>query len=265
MSATKHYSAHNIEARLLAAIRAAGLDPEQGFSQDALAALDQFHTGGLNASLELLTMAAIAPDEQVLDIGAGLAGGARLLASRCGCRVTCVELSRDFCDGAALLNRLTGLENRIAIHCGSALELPFADDSFHVAWMQNVGMNIRDKAGLYAEISRVLKPGGRFVFQELAAGETPTSYFPLPWAGAPGDSHLATPAKMTELLEKCGLVADIFEDISEAHLQKPAAPAQPSPLSLEVYVDGIAQKGDNAARSLQEGQIRFVRGVFRLR
>jgi len=34
-------------------------------------------------------------------------------------------------------------------------------------------------------------------------------------------------------------------------------------LSLSVYVDNLAQKAENATRSLREGQIRFVRGVFR--
>ncbi len=49
-----HYSAPEIEARILAAIRAAGLNPEQPISPDELGALDHFHTGGRRASRELL-------------------------------------------------------------------------------------------------------------------------------------------------------------------------------------------------------------------
>ena len=45
-----HYSVRDIETRILAAIRAAGLNPEQGLSPEELAALDHFHTGGLGAS-----------------------------------------------------------------------------------------------------------------------------------------------------------------------------------------------------------------------
>jgi SAM-dependent methyltransferase len=59
---------------------------------------------------------------------------------------------------AVLLNRLTGLDDRVEVHKGSALDLPFPDDSFDVVWMQNVGMNIADKRKLYGEIYRVLKP-----------------------------------------------------------------------------------------------------------
>jgi sarcosine/dimethylglycine N-methyltransferase len=49
-----HYAASDIEARILAGIRAAGLNPEQRLSPEELGALDHFHTGGLQASLELL-------------------------------------------------------------------------------------------------------------------------------------------------------------------------------------------------------------------
>ena len=92
-----HYSARDIEARILAAVRAAGLNPEQRLSPEELGALDHFHTGGLRASRELLELAQIRAEDRVLDIGAGLACPARLLASALGCRVDCLELSPDFC------------------------------------------------------------------------------------------------------------------------------------------------------------------------
>ncbi len=258
-----HYSARDIEERILAAIRAAGLDPEQRLSPDELGALDHFHTGGIRASRELIELAQIRAEDRVLDIGAGLAGCARLLASAPGCRVDCIEMSSDFCTGAVLLNRLTGLEERIEVHKGSALDLPFPDDSFDVVWMQNVGMNIADKRQLYGEICRVLKPGGRYAFQEMAAGETATSYFPLPWATDPADSCLISTEAFRSILEENGFIAELFEDTSEAHLNSSTVNSAPSPLTLGVYVDNLAQRAGNARRSLEEGQVRFVRGVFR--
>ena len=125
-----HYAARDIEARILAAVRAAGLNPEETLSPEVLGPLDHFHTGGLRASRELLELAEIRAEERVLDIGAGLGGSARLLAAALACRVDCVELSPDFCAGAVLLNRLTGLDGQIAVHQGSALDLPFPDDTF---------------------------------------------------------------------------------------------------------------------------------------
>jgi sarcosine/dimethylglycine N-methyltransferase len=262
-----HYSARDIEARILAALRAAGLNPEQRLSPEELGALDHFHTGGLRASLELLELAQIRAEDRVLDIGAGLAGSARLLASALGCRVDCVELSPDYCAGAVLLNRLTGLDDVIDVHEGSALELPFPDDAFDAVWMQNVGMNIADKRKLYAEVYRVLRPDGRFAFQEMAAGETATSYFPLPWATDPADSCLVSSDEMRSLLGESGFIVERFEDTSDAHLSSStanAAPAAPGQLGLAVFVDDLAQKAGNARRSLEEGQVRLVRGIFRV-
>jgi sarcosine/dimethylglycine N-methyltransferase len=260
-----HYSARDIEARILAALRAAGLNPEQRLAPEDLGALDHFHTGGVRASRELLELAGIRAEDRVLDIGAGLAGPARLLASAVGCRVDCLEPSPDFCAGAMLLNRLTGLDDRIEVHRGSALDLPFPDHSFDVVWMQNVGMNIADKKKLYGEIYRVLKPGGRYAFQEMAAGVGAASYFPLPWATDPADSFLVPAEETRADLDAIGFVAEHFEDTSDAHLSRTVADAAPSPLTLGVYVADLAQKAANARRSLQEGQIRLVRGVFRAR
>jgi len=263
-----HYSARDIEARILAALRAAGLNPDERLSPEALGALDHFHTGGLRASRELLELAQIRAEDRVLDIGAGLAGPARLLASALGCRVDCLELSPDYCAGAALLNRLTGLEDRIEVHMGSALAQPFPDASFDVVWMQNVGMNIEDKRALYEEVRRVLKPHGRFAFQEMAAGNSATSYFPLPWATDPADNFLVSTEEMRSLLGACGFITEVLEDTSDAHLGRTAAnaaPAAPGQLGLAAFVDDLAQKAGNARRSLEEGQVRLVRGVFRVK
>jgi sarcosine/dimethylglycine N-methyltransferase len=266
MAAVKaHYSADDIEARLLLAIRAAGLNPEERLSPVDLAPLDQFHTGGLITSLELLELAKIVAADRVLDLGAGLGGPARLLASTCGCGVQCVEMSPDYCAGARLLNRLTGLDGLVTVREGSAVELPFPDRSFDVVWMQNVGMSIADKTKLYAEIRRVLEPGGRFAFQEITAGDTATTYFPLPWATHPADSVLVTIAKMRSLLDENRFVTETFEDIGEEHLRRTTLDAPPNPLSLGVFVDNLPEKAANSRRSLQEGQVRFVRGLFRAR
>ena len=261
-----HYSSNDIEARILAGIRAAGFNPDERLSPEELGALDHFHTGGLQASHDLLELTQIQAEDYVLDIGAGLAGCARLLASKVGCRVDCLEMSADYCAGARLLNRLTGLENRINVHQGSALELPYSDHSFDVVWMQNVGMNIEDKPRLYSEIVRVLKPGGRFAFQDVAAGKTLTCYFPLPWAAEPCDSFLVAADEMNTILNSCGFVTVLFEDVSDALFSTNvtnSTPAPPGQLGLAVFVDNLAEKAGNARRSLDEGQVRYVRGIFR--
>ncbi len=153
------------------------------------------------------------------------------------------------------------------MHAGSALNIPFADNLFDAVWMQNVGMNIPDKPKLYQEITRVLKPGSRFDFQEMVAGETPTTYFPLPWATDGADNFLISASEMHTMLTRSGFRELYFEDVSEAPLPAPpngtAEDATQTPLSLSVYVENLAQKAENASRSLRERHIRLHRGVFR--
>jgi len=260
-----HYSASDIEERILAGLRAAGLDPDQRLSPAELGALDHFHTGGITASRELLALAQIQPEHSVLDIGAGLAGCARMLADEVGCRVDCIEMSSDYCTGAALLNRLTGLEDQINVQQGSALKLPYPDASFDVVWMQNVGMNIADKQTLYKEIARVLKPGGRFAFQEVAAGKEELIHFPVPWATHPDDNALISADELSAILDDHGFTVELFEDVSDSQYVTNVAnstPAAQGELGLAVYVDNLGEKAGNVRRSLDEDRIRYVRGVF---
>jgi hypothetical protein len=60
------YSANVIETRVLAAIRATGLDPESRLSPTELAALDHFHTGGFRASLVLRDLTKIQAHQATL-------------------------------------------------------------------------------------------------------------------------------------------------------------------------------------------------------
>jgi hypothetical protein len=102
----------------------------------------------------------------------------------------------------------------------------------------------------------------------MTAGKEATSYYPLPWATSPADNFLVSADEMQSVLGKSGFVAELFEDISDAHLSGATAnatPAAPGHLGLAVFVDNLAQKAANARRSLEEGQVRLVRGVFRLK
>lgn len=262
----EHYSAADIENRIVDALRAAGLNPEMKLTPVELAGLDHFHTGGFNSSLILQELSKVRCGDRVLDIGAGLAGAARMLADSPGCEVDCVELSEDYCVGAEMLNRLTGLQDQVRILKASATDALFDDNTFDVAWMQNVGMNIEDKPKLYGEIARVLKPGGRFAFQEMTEGDGQPLDFPLPWATDSTENFLLSADKMRTMLEDLGFVTEYFEDVSDSQFSPPPSntpnAAPQINLSLSTYVDNLGLKAENAQRILKDGRIRFYRGVF---
>lgn len=97
----------------------------------------------------------------MLDVGCGLGGTARHLAARYGARVTGVDLTAEYCRVGNLLNELTGLAGQIELLRGDALQLPFQGGCFDAVWTEHAAMNIADKAGLYSELRRVLRSGGR--------------------------------------------------------------------------------------------------------
>ena len=64
-----------------------------------------------------------------------------------------------------------------------------------------------------------------------------------------------------------GFSAERFEDVSDSQFSRGTANSTPAPegqLGLAVYVDNLAEKAGNARRSLEDGQVRYVRGVFRV-
>src|SRR5215831_8934859 len=102
-----HYRATGLTERLKTALAALGPEDQQ-FTPQQLAALDQFHTRGLAATVELAKLAGITADMSVLNVGSGLGGPARLLAATYVCRATGVDLSEPFVDAARYLTEQTG-------------------------------------------------------------------------------------------------------------------------------------------------------------
>src|SRR5271155_4161728 len=129
---------------------------------DDLAPVDEFHIGGRQASEDFLCQLGLSSEKNVLDVGCGLGGAARFVASRYKCRVTGIDLTPEYVETAKVLCGWVGLQDRISLYQGSALSLTFPDGAFDGAYMLHVGMNNPDKTKLCSEVSRVLRTGSRF-------------------------------------------------------------------------------------------------------
>jgi ubiquinone/menaquinone biosynthesis C-methylase UbiE len=198
-----HYSRGVLRERLRASLAEDGVDPVQP-SLEALAPYDHFHGRGLEATVEIADALAIRTGDHILDVGSGLGGPARYFANRFGCRVTGIDLTAEFCDLARELTRATGLAAKVGIVDGDALAMPFPDAAFDGAYSMNVSMNIADKAALYREIHRVLKPGGWLMLSEIAKGVGADPDFPVPWAASAETSFLASQEGTRRGLEAAG-------------------------------------------------------------
>jgi ubiquinone/menaquinone biosynthesis C-methylase UbiE len=164
------YDRHPIsEAQVMAALRRRGLPAGHGLSPDDLVELDQDHYGGPAAVETLARRAGIGAGSRVLDVCAGLAGPARVLAHRRGCRVVACELTHGRAAGGARLTSLVGLGGRIAVVQADALTLPFRAASFDACISQEGLLHIEDKAVVLAECHRVLATGGRLAFTDWIA------------------------------------------------------------------------------------------------
>jgi ubiquinone/menaquinone biosynthesis C-methylase UbiE len=104
-------------------------------------------------------------------------------------KVTVLDLTQEYCRVGELLIARTGLSDWVSFQQGSALDMPFPDARFDVVWTQHSSMNIADKARLYAEVRRVLRPAGRLAFHEIMAGPVQPIHFPL-LAACRGEAHL---------------------------------------------------------------------------
>ncbi len=109
---------------------------------------------------------AIGPETRVLDIGAGYGGSARYLATHFGCAVTCLNLSETENERNREKNRQAGLEGRIRVEGGNFEDLPYADEAFDLVWSQDALLHSEKKDQVFREVSRVLKPGGTFLFTD---------------------------------------------------------------------------------------------------
>ena len=265
----EHYRATGLAQRLKAALAALGPE-DQRLTPQQLAALDQFHSRGLAATAEIAALAGITGDSAVLDVGSGIGGPARFLAATYGCRVTGVDLSEPFEEAAKYLSERTGLEGLVSFRTASALALPFDDGRFDVVLLQHVAMNIPERARLYREIRRMLRPGGRFATFDIVLGDiVPGSgepLYPLPWARTPATSFLLTAAGTGAAIEAAGFRPIAWKDETEtvkawlAGLRNAGPPPAPN-LGLVMGPDfGLLLA--NVGRNLMEGRLGVLTAVF---
>ncbi|MBA2276440.1 MAG: methyltransferase domain-containing protein, partial [Chloroflexia bacterium] len=212
-----HYTAGDLGNAILENLRAAGTDPD-ALTVEQLTEIDQFHTGGAEATRALMRRAGLRAGMRVLDVGGGIAGSARLLAHEAGCHVTVLDLSEESCRVGAMLTERVGLADRVTFQHGSALAMPFPDGAFDRVWTQHATMNIAEKERLYREINRVLTPGGWLVMHEILAGPVQPIHYPAPWAPDASISFLWSSAAVRALLAAIGFREREWADEREALL-----------------------------------------------
>ena len=129
--------------------------------------------------------------------------------------------------------------------------------------MLHVGMNIDDKASLFSEIYRVLKPGSSFGVYDVMRQKDGELIYPVPWATESSTSKLSTPAEYKKALSESGF--DVSEENNRRDFAleffkqlraKTEANGGPSPLGLHTLMqESTAVKIKNMIDNIANGYI----------
>jgi ubiquinone/menaquinone biosynthesis C-methylase UbiE len=266
MSNDKAISEHYVHGDLLKAIQAAL--PELGKTIDNvtiedLAPIDEFHIGGRQATENFLSQLDFSKQNHLLDVGCGLGGASRYVANKYNNSVTGIDLTDEYIKTGNVLSAWLKLDKHVNLHQGSALSMPFDNELFDGAFMLHVGMNIEDKALLFKEIFRVLKPGASFGVYDVMRNNDGDLVYPVPWATDESTSHLVAPNQYKSALENAGFEVskknnrrDFALEFFKTLREKTEASGGPPPLGLHMLMkESTAVKIKNMIHNITEGYI----------
>ena len=171
---TAFYGAMSSLDGILASLATAGVDTTQLRARDLYCRDLDCHNLGMRQMLDVLVGVAgeyrtLSSGDTVLDVGCGMGGPGRFLVDRFGCSVVGIDVLPLRVDIAQALTDLTKLSDRITYHVADATDVPVEVGSVDEVWMLDVALHIRDKRALFAEIARVLRPGGLLIMHDQMA------------------------------------------------------------------------------------------------
>jgi len=113
--------------------------------------------------LEVVKSGDFKPNQSILDVGCGLGGPARLVASTFQTKVTGIDVYTHHIEQATE-NAIT---DQVEIKFGSSLDMPFSNDTFDGAYSIESAFHYENKKRFLSESYRVLKQGGKLVVADI--------------------------------------------------------------------------------------------------
>jgi SAM-dependent methyltransferase len=118
-------------------------------------------------SAEIPQLLGLSRDSYVLEVGCGSGGYALHLAEKIGCRIVGLDINESGVRNANQFAQASGLASQASFQQADASKnLPFDEETFDAAFSNDVMCHLPGRLGVLAEIFRVLKPNGRFLFTD---------------------------------------------------------------------------------------------------
>lgn len=192
-----------------------------------------------------------------VDLGSALGGPGRYLARRFAATVVGIDGDIRMHEGAASVARREGLDLRLWPVLARTERIPLRSASVDVAWSQDAMCHM-DKAAVLAEVARMLKPGGHFVFSDWIAkggfSDEDAAELRRLWAFP----SLWTLEQYSHGLEAAGFEVLLVEDRTA---KLPAAAAEP--LDQARWEARFVQRWGEGELERQRAPLRAWRGMVR--
>jgi cyclopropane fatty-acyl-phospholipid synthase-like methyltransferase len=156
-------------------LRELGLGQSAALKVSDLTAFDQYHYFGTGAVDEAARLLGIGPQSRVLDVGSGIGGPARHLASTTGCEVVALELQPDLHSTATDLTRRCALEDHVQHVCGDILGPLPSIGTFHCIVSFLCFLHIADHERLFSVCRHLLRESGQIFVEDFVQRQEPTS------------------------------------------------------------------------------------------
>lgn len=170
-------------------------------------------------NLYFAQQAGIQSGHHILDAGCGVCGPSIDIARNIkGIRIDAITLSSVQANTARELVQEAGLADQIQVHIGDFHHLPFADEVFDVVlFLESTGYSY-DRQRLFAEVYRVLRPGGKLYIKDVFCKELPLSSQEEQEFAEFNRIYVYKTTKISEIREAIALAG--FQEISSCDLRE---------------------------------------------
>ena len=200
----------------------------------------------------------LGPDDHALEVASGSGGPALYLATRIGCRVTGIDANENGINTAIQSAQKSNLANRVNFKMADAnARLPFDDNSVDAILCIDSMNHFPDRADVFQEWCRVLRPGRRAVFTDPVVVTGAVTNDELAMRSSIG-LFLFVPTGINEqLIQQAGLHLVQQEDVTE----NAASISARWHMARERYKESLSQiEGQERFEGLQQ----FFAAVHRL-